>query len=454
MSDNNKNIDDIIKGGFDDANDDFNLDSWDDLAERLNKNKDLDKSISAAFSGSEEEIPSSIWSNINDDLDVNTVWNRIDKALTKRKRRAFIWWNAASIAFLLILIGNFFTKLDSNNMVSKYRKESISSSDHRERQIDINSKTLSESTTKEFDNKDLTQGSGSASASSSPANDNYSALLEKKEIKTQENLNSLDQLVTTTRKDDYFRYPVSMLEPLLPNFNVLLLDTQLVAVSSIIDTNNVQSEVANIQPKEEHAKKWIVGIKASLVNSTILDGLSSEANSENSLVSNNFTVSVNPALFAQYNLSNGFFLQSDVYWNYRIKRSVNTYNQLKYVSKTTELDYFKLKLNAGKSLNLSQTSGKLKLNVALGGYWDYLKSQREYRNQTLISEQKSYKSNNFGIASEIAVQHDYNRFSFSYGAQVELGLQNINVSSNKKLNTLNSARTLSYGLFMRLGYRF
>ena len=42
MSDNNKNIDDIIKGGFDDANDDFNLDSWDDLAERLNENKDLD----------------------------------------------------------------------------------------------------------------------------------------------------------------------------------------------------------------------------------------------------------------------------------------------------------------------------------------------------------------------------------------------------------------------------
>lgn len=454
MSDNNKNIDDIIKGGFDDANDDFNLDSWDDLAERLNENKDLDNSISAAFSGSEEEVPSSIWSNINDELDVNTVWNRIDKTLTKRKRRAFIWWNAAAIAFLLILIGNFFTKIDSNNIVSKYRKESISSSDHRERQIDINSKTLSESTTKEFDNKDLTQGSGSGSASSSPANDNYSALLEKKEIKTQENLNSIYQLVTTTGKDDYSRYQVSKLEPLLSNLNVLALDTQLIISSTFKDTNNVQNEVVNIQPKVEPARKWIVGIKASLVNSTILDGFSSEANSENSLVSNNFTVSVNPALFAQYNLSNGFFLQSDVYWNYRIKRSVNTYNQLKYVSKTTELDYFKLKLNAGKSLNLSQTSEKLKLNVALGGYWDYLKSQREYRNQTLISEQKSYKSNNFGIASEIAVQHDYNRFSFSYGAQVELGLQNINVSSNKKLNTLNSARTLSYGLFMRLGYRF
>lgn len=449
MSDNNKNIDDIIKGGFNDANDDFNLDSWDDLAERLNENDGIDKSISEAFSGSEEEVPSAVWSNINDDLDVNTVWNRINEALTKRKRRAFIWWNAASIAFLLVFLTHFFTEQIPNNIVSKYEVEPLTLSHQKVKESELIGETYSKLNTNKVDNKNVIL----VPSSNSKVYDNYDNSLEGNEVKFEANINSTEQLFPHYGKDNSLLQPISMLEPLLPKFNALPLDTQLIAASSMMDTNNIQNEVVNIQPKMKPERKWIVGLKASLINSTIFDGLSSEANSENSLISNNFTVSLNPALFAQYNLRNGFFLQSDVYLNYRLKRSVNKYDQLEYVSRTTELDYFMLNLKAGKSYVLSKSSERVRLNIALGGYWDYLKSQREYRDQTLISEQRSYKKNNFGLESEIAIQHDYNRFAFSYGAQFELGINNINISSNKQIGAINSARTFSSGLFLRIGYK-
>jgi hypothetical protein len=94
----------------------------------------------------------------------------------------------------------------------------------------------------------------------------------------------------------------------------------------------------------------------------------------------------------------------------------------------------------------------MNLNITLGGYWDHLKSQREYRGRTLISEEKSYDANNFGLSSEIAIQHNYNRISFAYGTELDLGLHNINLTSANAFSGFNAARTLSYGLFFRLGY--
>lgn len=453
MSDDNKNIDDIIKGGFDDTNDDFNLDSWDDLANRLDQNDDLDGSIASAFNTAEEEVPSSVWSNVNDDLDIDTVWSRINTALTKRKRRALIWWNAASIAFVILIIGGLITRQSIEQL---YTAESVNIEQQKleldNSTIDFNPDKLTtssiETKTGELNTSEVNTFITEAAKSEPSRVDND--IYKREKFISQKQPSKKDQNLSTPLKDqiDHDRdILISSLEPLMLRFNYHLIPTKL-------NSNNNFNELTNNRTKDDPTRKWLIGLKGSAVNCEIIDGLSSQANSENSLVSSNFTVTFNPALFAQYKLKNGYFLQTDFYWNYKVRRSVNQYDQLEYVSKTTELDYLRINFNAGKSFQLSKLTDKINLNVTLGGYWDYLKSQREYRGRTLISKEKSYDSNNYGLSSEIAIQHNFKRISIAYGTELDLGLHNINLTSASAFSGFNAARTLSYGLFFRLGYSF
>ena len=458
MRDDDKNIDDIIKGGFDDTNDDFNLDSWDDLANRMDQSDDLDSSIASAFNTSEEEVPSSVWSNVNDDLDINTVWNRIDTALTKRKRRALTWWNAASISFVILIIVGLLTRqsidqlyiaesLNIDQQKVQFSSSRIDSNTHKlaTEVIEANSVDLTASevnTNKtEAEKDDLHKDNNDFYRTEKATNHKRSLESNQNNDKSLKEQNDHDKGLT-----------VSSLVPLMLMFSNDPAATHLISAKCTIDSTNSEINPSNVGLPANPIRKWLFGVKGSVVNCEIIDGLSSEASSENSLVSNNFTVTFNPALFAQYKLKNGFFLQTDFYWNYRIRRSVNQYDQLEYVSKTTELDYLRINFNTGKSFKLSGLSDKMNLNITLGGYWDHLKSQREYRGRTLISEEKSYDANNFGLSSEIAIQHNYNRISFAYGTELDLGLHNINLTSANAFSGFNAARTLSYGLFFRLGY--
>lgn len=460
MSDDNKNIDDIIKGGFDETNDDFNLDSWDDLANRMDQNDDLDSSIASAFNTTEEEVPSSVWSNVNDDLDIDTVWSRIDTALTKRKRRAIIWWNAASIAFVILIIGGLITKQPDDLL---YTTESLNIEQHDvvvdKSMTDANYEEINTASDKKNAN-DLTTSELNISLANIEESELQMATKDLYKIENtleEKNYSETGLYINPTTKeriDNELTFNTSTLEPLILEFNDPILKSLAIKDVNTIDSTNSENNPSNIGVAENPSRKWLIGLKGSVVNCEIIDGLSSEANSENSLVSSNFTVTFNPALFAQYKLKNGYFLQTDFYWNYKVRRSVNKYDQLEYVSKTTELDYLRINFNAGKSFQLSKLTDKLNLNVTLGGYWDYLKSQREYRGRTLISEQKSYDSNNYGLSSEIAIQHNFKRISIAYGTELDLGLHNINLTSASAFSGFNAARTLSYGLFFRLGYSF
>ena len=458
MSDDNKNIDDLIKGGFDDTNDDFNLDSWDDLANRMDQIDDLDGSIASAFNTPEEEVPSSVWSNVNDDLDIDTVWSRIDTALTKRKRRALIWWNAASIAFLILIIGGLLTKQPVDQLytaetlnINKGKTQFVNSTtdeisdDLSNTPIEKNSNNLNS------DEVNITLTKVEKSILQEAANELYKTENSPEQKKASNGIITVSNAIKK-KSDNHSSFNISSLQPLMLAFNDPTLKSLIIRDTSTLNSASSDNNPSNVGLTDKPTKKWLIGIKGSVVNSKIIDGLSSEASSENSLVSNNFTVSFNPAIFAQYSLKNGYFLQSDLYLNYRVRRSINTYDQLEYVSRTTQLDYLRLNLKAGKSYDLTKFSDKMNLNIALGGYWDYLKSQQDFRGQTLVSMQKSYNTNNFGVASEIAIQHNINRLSFSYGTQFDIGLQNINQESTK-LGSFNSARTFSYGLFFRLGYR-
>jgi hypothetical protein len=108
MSDKNGNMDDLIRDGFNSSEESFDFGSWTDIEKKLDARSDIDAQIKSAFLAEAPHTPGHAWPEIKEELDVDTVWTRIDRQLTRRKRRAFIWWNAAAVSLLLLLAGYVF----------------------------------------------------------------------------------------------------------------------------------------------------------------------------------------------------------------------------------------------------------------------------------------------------------------------------------------------------------
>jgi hypothetical protein len=108
MSDKNGNMDDLIRDGFNSSEESFDFGSWTDIEKKLDARSDIDAQIKSAFLAEAPHTPGDAWPEIKEELDVDTVWTRIDRQLTRRKRRAFIWWNAAAVSLLLLLAGYVF----------------------------------------------------------------------------------------------------------------------------------------------------------------------------------------------------------------------------------------------------------------------------------------------------------------------------------------------------------
>lgn len=88
MSDKKRDIESSIRDAFNSSQEDsFDFSSWEELKEKMNKEDLFIESIKSALSSEIESPPNKIWESVNDQLDIDTVWNRIER---KKKKRALL----------------------------------------------------------------------------------------------------------------------------------------------------------------------------------------------------------------------------------------------------------------------------------------------------------------------------------------------------------------------------
>lgn len=447
MSDKNENIDDLIKEGFNSSDDGFDFDSWKGVEQKLDHQAGLDAQIVQAFNLATDEMPVSAWPDIEEELDVNTVWNRINYSFNKKKRRIVFWWNSAAIALIIFIAGftsyQEYKKYNENSFAFSHvlTENENNSSNSESNQLDetLEENLVNNTVSEHHENKRI-QNSGT----------------EPKD----ENLDLSPLTLLNKNVDQTIKYPIDLTENLLENKVKLdLVEPFPLGEIALIEMNNVEHDEPEIEitPKDAQnllrPRKWVMGAFGSINNSIISDATAREAFSRNSLSSNNFTLTFNYGIFAQLFVADNFFFQTELYYNAKSKRSTQEYQHFEYVKHNLELDYYQLSFLFGKSFAIGN-NGNCWLNPALGVFGSVLKQGNEYVEDGLLANYTPHKRTNFGLQFNLGIQHEFDRFIIGYGTNSNFGLSNIFSGTEQQSSVLNISRTISNGIYLKLGYKF
>lgn len=461
MSDQGRNIDDLIRNGFDAEDDGFEIDSWSKMEQQLDTRAGIDKLIIHAFNQVPEDLPSSAWPEIKEELDINTVWNRINIKLTKKKRRVFIWWNVAAASFILLLAAYVFqdsfkdaenSSLDApSTLVNKAQKQGIKSDEQSFENInDYRVVTDEHHISPTLNDEEVSN------------NLNYSSETIGNELGNQ-NENDFNEYVNRDSEIEN-GYLTDNLKSYKNDNEVVNSSFELIQPLQLSSINrlkppNYECEIPEIeiQPlgqnnKPLHQRRWILGAFVLANYSIISDATSRAAFSGNSLTSNNFAVSIDYGIYGQFYTNRNYFVQTEFYWNSKIKRSTQKYDHFEYVNHKVELNYYKLSLSVGKSLSM----GRLKhtwFNPALGVFGAYMKNGIEYEQNEVLNTIAPYKKWNYGLQLDLGIQHEFNRFVVGYGLNSSFGLSNIFQGTEQQSSFLNVSRTFTNGVYFRLGFK-
>ncbi|OIQ36187.1 MAG: hypothetical protein BM555_03175 [Crocinitomix sp. MedPE-SWsnd] len=460
-ADSYKNIDDLIRDGFDSDNDNFDFGNWNNIEQKLNQAGGLDQQIVTAFNDIPEEFPVGGWVGIQEELDIDTVWSRIQLKLKRKKLIAFIWWNAAGIALLILLSGLLIPNYNADSGIKQ-------SSGQEELHAFANSanQTAHEQELEENDNSDLNESTHVIADGSTANLETYTT------NSVVQNHIPNDGIASVQNSNNQFSHSqtsngeIRIDKTLNPAANLsngeILTDIERIdsSVISKLDQsfNSDLSPLIKIEKKEEacfiKSKKWVGGVVSSLDNSFLSDATSREGFSKTSLVKNNFVLSFNYGLFGQRYLKNNTFINSEMYVNSRVKRSVQTYLGFLNVTNLVVLDYFKFNASYGKSFRLGEKCSGNYINASIGGFASVLKNEREFVDELEIEVSEPFKKIDYGVQLNLGFHKEFNQFILGSGLHSSIGLNNLFNPEGNQSSFLNRSKTYTTGVYFRFGYKF
>ena len=442
MADDKKHIDDLLRDGFfgkPDMNEDFIPDSWTELSKKLDQEPGLDNHLRQSFN-LEEEPPTESWEAIQDQLDIDTVWNNI---AAKKDRRRPVFFYLSVAATILFLIGfEFNTVLVSNPELNQRVVQSSSaigdkSFDQQNQQYKILSENNIDS------EADLTYSFNKDASGSSPASLDPLTNTEHSQQNVYANLTVAENDV---RKDQHSELSENQLK-LLPINEINTLPQQ------IVPDFKEEAKIHIEKPAVEKQNKFTIGATTALVHTWVSSPLSRSGLNKNSLVINNFVVKPKYGVFFSYALNEKFELLTEISINETIASSQNYYEQGSFIQQRTELRYTKVSLLGKYNLPIS-TSHKHHLSFGFGGYYAKLQNNLVVKNDVFVALNDGMKGYDLGLRSELGHQYQLKKWSLNYGFVFDYGLTDINNSTYQ--TSINSGRmnNLSAGCFLRVGYSF
>ncbi len=427
MADDNRNIDDLINESYSDDFDDFDPGSWDDLSSRLEQGgKGIDKLVFDSHIPIEAIPDESVWEGIQDALDVQTVWERIQRKWISSLN--YGWYKIAGLFLLFILIslplGNDSFKLNysSKNVAGQDDSETNITSDESNH-VNVQEVTV-KNTQEDLDNNLTNEEVYRASNSST----NKSPSLNKEVLAQNEDLTSGDKYQSLKLE----------LDKIAPRYSSL--------TTSSANILTVMSQPEEIISPDEEKSKWTIGFLTEINDTWIMDAETRSGFMENSLVYNDISFAPSYGVFVNYNLNEDYVIGSDIYFSSNLKTENNLYKSGKLVSKETELSYFKTSLSLGKKL-------KKNFVVNAGPYLSYLRHSGVSFDGVITEYNSSFNTLDYGLQFNLNRVHDINAFYLAYGLNSSVGINNIFDGWNKPAY-LNQTRNFTIGLNLRLGYNF
>ena len=374
--------------------------------------------------GNSEVPPELVWDGIEDALDVDLVWSRIEADLNVGKKKHLLAniAIAASILLAVVLGGALYFQLFFSASTPQIAQKSILSL----QRIDL-------------------QGNNDVPAIQLPEISeihSYSIVVpESRQLdKMLLSANSADT-VSIDIAEQYIAnrvYPISSIS----TRELTVFRDQSIVPIRVVSVTDELADVAN----SSGVQSIYVGFAGHLANTWLLSSKTFAGLQPDNLTATNVTFGSSIGMQLGAQISQSLKLQSEFFWLNQNKQQYNEYINGKYVTNEFEINYYTFTLQGKYRFPAKHT-------LALGGYFGLTNTAKQYVDNEVVLVDDEYSDFDYGLI----IGYEYpislgRRFTFSPGVFAKVGLNNIFAGNEFVPYYLNKTQNASFNLSLSLAY--
>jgi hypothetical protein len=370
--------------------------------------------------------PEETWESIQNELDIDLVWNRLENKLGERKKKSrTAIFSIAALLLLLFAIGSLM-------YVFIFTQEQLISGDQIASQE--SGKINQEIPVRE----DLIQpvtpfASLQVNQETAIEVENGTLLTISDEILTLENQLSMGRTEKMENID-----PIS----------AQLSGTDVTNQLAQLQFNESEKMTDEVSGKSQMS--FYTGFSGHLANTWMMNNKTIEGLRKDEFTTTNATIGKNLGFLVGTNINNRLGLQAEFYFISQSNQNYHEYQYGKYVSNQIGLDYYTMTLLAKYQPKFLESPHRM----MGGGYIGFMKSASQDINGVNYNIADQYSGRDYGIL----LGYEYSlpvkeRLYLSTGVMSKLGLRNVFSGNEYIPSYLNRTQNISFNFFLSLNYR-
>ena len=432
MSEKGKNIDDLIKAGFEQQDASFDGSGFDMISSQLSKTNKLDEAVKLSFNNQEAALTNLNWEEMHDRLDLETVWRNLNGYLNNRSKMGIV--NLLALMLIIIAVWTPFSLVDQHFTPGKSLAEELVMPAEEESNEIVEVVISEESIVDQeiVSERELnTENVEISNINESNSTEQTSFITSNIQIEN----NNVHQTSSTEIIDNTIllsRIPASTVNPLSVNFNNV----------------PVWPDIKIIKPNSDPPKSsFRIGLIGSVDNTWIFNEDTKDGFRKNSLVINAPGFTTNYGVNFQWTGKKGLVLKSNVFFKSSLVQMNEKYFHGDQVAITTETDSYRFSLLAG----YSKSFGKRKMqyiNANGGFYTSYLKNAIVKQDNYITQTEASFNNFNSGLELELIHGFRFGKWDLGYGVISDFSFTDI------VRTEANPNKSFNVGLMATFGYNF
>ncbi|MFO8001059.1 MAG: PorT family protein [Marinilabilia sp.] len=393
-----------------------------------------------------EEPPPEIWEEIQNDLDIDQVYERLEESLAKDRRKVWLW-RASAAAGILLLISAGTLMLFSpqpqqeENAIAQKEEQAVEPSDSvRTIQPDLlpfDSKVARLEKQPSEEKEDIQINQNIETPGKVLVDIQESDTAQEQEQEMDENKPDLEYEFTPSGKTEF-----AFSEPGLTPVN-----------SGLTEPTGLTSPLPEAKPigEEKAFSKFTVVASGEIANTWLVNNKTLEGMDPNEFTATRPTFTSNYGFGLETNLSGRWDLVSQISLTRQQGQNYEEYIQGHYVSNNTNLEYFDVSLRA----RYQPFRENMYHTLSAGLYNGFLKSASQHTDGETNDITPEYTGTDFGIIAGYEYRAPLSdHLTLGTGIFLRTGLKNVFSGNEMISSNLNQSYNTSFNFSLSLGYTF
>lgn len=384
----------------------------------------LDKWYRSIVEGNKEIPPESVWEGVQDALDIDLVWGRVEANLNANKKKSIFAPLAVAASTLVAIVvgGAMYYLFFFSNQSIPLAEMPIIPLDRIE--IEHTAPTIKLPQRATILAQDI-------------------VVSEPRSINTDENLpNEIHGAQVIDNPQDHLQRSLTPISTVTSHYIPVSISTNIQPLGVATKSNESLTNANNTTG----TKSLYVGVTGHLANTWLLSSKTLTGLQPDDLTNTNITFGSNFGMQLGTAITPELNIQSDFLWISQNKQQYNEYINGKYVTSALELDYYTLALQGKYRFPTKHTA-------IFGGYFGLMKTAKQSVDDEIFVLDNDYSNFDYGLI----IGYEYpiplgRRFTFSPGLFAKIGLNNVFAGNEYIPFYLNKTQNASINLSFSVAY--